>query len=227
MVLPKANLAHTASIIKGTSPLKILAIGSSSTQGIGATAPKFAYPAQLMTELGALKSFGNVEVRNAGIGGETIEQTLKRLVQELDSYKPDLVLWQVGTNDAITGDSDPELFRKLIGEGIKSILDRQIDAILIDPQFYLKIPNAAVYEHYVEMVHAAAQDNKIAVFPRYKLMQAWNKQPGGVTRMMGPDGFHMGNRGYACLADLLTTEITTAVDRNKVVESSITKVASP
>jgi len=210
--IPIAHLPRMAVRMRDKAPVRILAIGSSSTQGIGASSPNNAYPARLMTLLNSLNTVINVDVRNAGIGGETIDQTLARLVMELDTYKPDLVLWQVGTNDAITGGSDPKLFQRLIEKGIKSIASRHVDAILIDQQFYPKIPSMPIYEHYIELVHAAAADNDIVVFPRFKLMQAWNKElPGGVIPMLGPDQFHMGDLGYACLANLLANQITTSI----------------
>ena len=209
---PLAHLPHLAATIKSKAPARILAIGSSSTQGIGATTANNAYPAQLMTLLNSLNTVVNVDVHNAGIGGETIDQTLARLIVELDTYKPDLVLWQVGTNDAITGGSDPKVFQRLIEKGIKSILSRHVDVILIDQQYYPKIPNMAIYEQYIELVHAAAANNDIVVFPRFKLMRAWDKElPGGVVPMLGPDQFHMGDRGYACLANLIGNQITTSI----------------
>jgi lysophospholipase L1-like esterase len=208
---PIADLHRTAAKMRAKAPVRILTIGSSSTQGIGATSPAYAYPAQLMTDLNSESTIVSVDVRNAGIGGETIEQTLKRLVGELDTYKPDLVIWQVGTNDAITGGSDPKVFQRLISIGIKSILSRNVDAMLIDPQYYPKIPNMDIYEHYVQIVHDAADENGIVVFPRFKLMLGWNNLPGGVVPMLGPDSFHMGDRGYTCLAGLLAEEIIKSV----------------
>jgi lysophospholipase L1-like esterase len=206
--------------------LKILAIGSSSTEGIGASAPQFTYPARLKAELTGRFPAAKIDVRNAGIGGETIDQTLKRLGDELDRYKPDLVLWQVGTNDAVSGNSDPEIFHKMVDQGVKSIQQQKIDAILIDSQFYLKIPDTKRYEHYVDLVHTTGDDDGVVVFPRYKLMQAWNAEPGGVTPMLGPDRFHMGDRGYACLANLLASEIVTSLARTSATAGS-TKPLQP
>jgi acyl-CoA thioesterase-1 len=54
--------------------LRILAIGSSSTEGIGASAPAFTYPAQLQARLAILLG-GPVEVDNFGVGGETVAKT--------------------------------------------------------------------------------------------------------------------------------------------------------
>ena len=83
-------------------PLDILAIGSSSTEGIGASSPANAYPARLEDEL-AKQDGIDAEVKNAGIAGELAAKTLQRLRSALKSGWAQLVIWQVGTNDAIVG----------------------------------------------------------------------------------------------------------------------------
>ncbi len=55
-------------------PLDILAIGSSSTEGIGASAPAFAYPAQLEKELTHEDGIA-ANVKNAGVGEELAAKT--------------------------------------------------------------------------------------------------------------------------------------------------------
>ncbi len=50
--------------------LRIVAMGSSSTQGYGASNPQFAYPAQLKMKLEAAMPGIKVHVWNKGVGGE-------------------------------------------------------------------------------------------------------------------------------------------------------------
>jgi len=54
--------------------LDILAIGSSSTEGVGASSPAHAYPAVLADDLAHEKQAA--AVRNAGVGGELAGTTL-------------------------------------------------------------------------------------------------------------------------------------------------------
>ena len=78
---PTAAFDNGASLAfnKGTGlPLDILAIGSSSTEGVGASSPANAYPARLKDELE--KETGvDFDVKNAGIGGELATKTVERL----------------------------------------------------------------------------------------------------------------------------------------------------
>lgn len=212
--LPK--LPRTSEANRTGKAIRILAIGSSSTQGIGATAEKFTYPAQLMADLNTMSTISHVDVRNAGIGGETITQTLTRLERELDTYKPTLVIWQLGTNDAITKGTDPKDFRTHIDAGLQSIANHGADAILLDQQYYLKIRDTDLYERFVKLVDDTALENGAGLFRRYKLMRSWNSSmPEGITAMLGPDGFHMGDKGYTCLAALLADQIATSLVRAK------------
>jgi hypothetical protein len=112
-----ANGARFADLdSKGNRKLEILAIGSSSTEGIGASAPAYAYPARLEAELS--KGVGlAAEVRNAGVGGELAARTLQRLQTALKTGWAELVIWQVGTNDALVG-VDERLFRATVESGV-------------------------------------------------------------------------------------------------------------
>jgi hypothetical protein len=57
------------------------------------------------------------DVKNAGVGGELAAKTLERLKSALKSGWARLVIWQVGTNDAIVG-VDETLFRATVQAGI-------------------------------------------------------------------------------------------------------------
>jgi lysophospholipase L1-like esterase len=113
-ILKGPSNAKAQAILDGS--VDILAIGSSSTEGIGASAPNMTYPAQLQADLAAALG-EKVAVTNAGIGGEAVAATLARLKILLKGEKPDLVIWQVGTNDAVGGD-DEAAFRAEIEDGV-------------------------------------------------------------------------------------------------------------
>ena len=53
--------------------LRIVAMGSSSTQGYGTTNPSFAYPAQLKMKLTEAMPGTTIHVFNKGIGGQDAE----------------------------------------------------------------------------------------------------------------------------------------------------------
>jgi len=187
-------------------PLRILAIGSSSTQGVGASGPNAAYPAQLEARL--QKGWGiAADVINAGVGGETSDATLRRLLAALAKDPPDLVVWQVGTNDAVVG-LDPEAFRANLIAGIDAARARRVPIVLVDPQFYFGIKSPARFERYVSIIAEVGAAKRAPVFSRFAMMKAWAaKSASTLTAALSPDGFHMDDQGYACFARALADDL--------------------
>jgi lysophospholipase L1-like esterase len=211
---PARRLVTTSAVV-----VHILAIGSSSTEGIGATNPRFTYPAQLRTNLSSSWGIG-AEVRNAGIGGERAVETVDRLAAAVRMNWADLVLWQVGTNDALTGEDDA-LFRAVVQRGIDAVRGTRAELILIDPQVTLKMKDPARYESYVRMVGAIGRDDHVRVFSRYTLMKAWqHDSPDILTSMLSADGLHMSDRGYGCFAARLAEEMVREWGRSLQLLSS-------
>ncbi|HLH51321.1 MAG TPA: SGNH/GDSL hydrolase family protein [Roseiarcus sp.] len=203
-VLPAPSNAKGEAILDGT--VDILAIGSSSTQGIGASAPSFTYPAQLQADLAAALR-QKVVVENAGVGGETVAATLARLKALLKREKPDLIIWQVGTNDAVRGE-DEATFRAAVEKGVGMARDASVPLVLLDQQYFPAIKDVGRYERFVRAVHEIGAEYHDPVFPRYALMKAWAAESPALLRaMLWKDGFHMSDRGYGCLAQDLAADM--------------------
>jgi lysophospholipase L1-like esterase len=154
-----------------------------------------------------------VSVENAGKGGETIVETVARLETALRTNRPDLVIWQVGTNDAIKG-GDEGRFSGLLAWGIDAAQSAGVDLILLDQQYYPAIRDLARYERFVHYVGRAAAKEQVPLFSRYALMKGWAEHPGNVLGvMLSADGFHVGDRGYDCIARLVAEGIRSMVTR--------------
>ena len=188
------------------APLDILAIGSSSTEGIGATSPANAYPARLEEEL-EKRTGADFYVRNAGVGGELAAKTLERLKSALKSGWAKLVIWQVGTNDAIVG-VDESLFRATVEAGIAAVRAAGVPLVLIDPQFPLASPHAERYQRYVAIVDGIGAEDHIPVLSRYAMMKVWRaKYAKALGSLLSRDGLHMNDLGYKCVAHVLAGAI--------------------
>lgn len=204
------ELRRTGERLAAGQPLRILAIGSSTTEGVGATSPAHGYPARLEQELERLLPHAKVEMRVSGVGGETAAQTLARLERELERHRPDLVIWQVGTNDALS-DVAEDAFRALLDRGVSAVAASGADLILMNQQFFPSIRRRARYERFVKLVEEAGLSRRACVFNRYALMQRWGEGSAETLRsMLAADGFHMSDRGYACMARVLADEIVRA-----------------
>lgn len=213
------TLRELAEDVQARQPVRIVAIGSSSTEGVGATSRAKAYPAQLEEHLKALWKLDTLKVENAGIGGETADQTIARLEAAV-AGDPDLVIWQVGTNDAVRG-SDEEQFRALLVRGIGAARRAGVDIVLLDQQFYPGIEDLERYRRYVRIVREVGREQGVSVFSRFALMRGWADQSAEELRsMLAPDGFHMSDRGYACLTRSLGGALASLVPAAPSVASA-------
>src|SRR5215471_14490404 len=96
------RLPRLADRIAHREPITSVAFGSSSTAGVGASSPAATYPARLETLLKE-RAEGTIPIAvlNRGVGGEEIRDMLVRFERDVIAAKPDLVLWQVGTNTVL------------------------------------------------------------------------------------------------------------------------------
>ena len=165
-----------------------------------------SYPARLEAELES-ETGVDFDVKNAGIGGELAAKTLERLRRALKSGWARLVIWQVGTNDALVG-VDEALFRATVQAGIAAARAAGIPMMLIGPQFTLKSPDPARYERFVKMIDDIGAADHVPVLSRYTLMKSWRAQGAkAVGLLLSRDGLHMSDLGYRCLAHALAEAI--------------------
>src|SRR3984885_7915829 len=128
------SLPHVAHKLAAGEPVVIVAFGSSSTQGYGASSPEFAYPNRLAAQLQRKYPTANITVVNRGHGGEDAPEMMKRLQTEVIDAKPDLVIWQVGTN-AVLRNLDPDDTAQMVQDGVGRIQAMGADVVLVDPQY--------------------------------------------------------------------------------------------
>ena len=182
----------------------IVALGSSSTAGAGASSLAMTYPARLMVELRNLFPARPVTVLNRGISGELAVDMLARFDSSVAAEHPDLVLWQLGTNAVLRGQRLPS--SALIRDGIRRMKAIHADVVLIDPQFV-----KADIEEMIDLISIAAREEKVDLFHRFALMRHWHDVDGIPFEVfLSPDGLHMNDWGYRCFAKALADAIADA-----------------
>ena len=206
-------LMRVAEGLESGKPITIVAIGSSSTAGSGASSPDAAYPSRLAVELTRRLPGHPVTVLNRGVGGEEVGDMLKRFDTDVVAAKPDLVLWQLGTNSVIRNDKfDGQ--DVAIREGITKIRSTGADAVLIDPQFAPKVIMKPGAIRMVELIASTAKREDINLFPRFDLMRRWHDVDHiAFKTFVSPDGLHMNDWSYDCLAKALSIAISEAAQR--------------
>jgi lysophospholipase L1-like esterase len=211
------SLPRVAGKLAAGEPVVIVAFGSSSTSGWGTTSPEFNYPNRLAKQLQRQYPTANITMLNRGVGGEDAPEMMKRLQTAVLDMKPDLVIWQVGTN-AVLRDLDPTETARLVEEGIAQIQAANSDIVLVDPQYSPK-----VYEHgesasrMVKLLDRVAEIRHVGFFPRFEVMREWHEQQAlPIDTFVISDGLHMNDWGYACFAQLLGDDIIRSVGQIKL-----------
>jgi lysophospholipase L1-like esterase len=129
---------------------------------------------------------------------------LPRLLGALKSGWARLVIWQVGTNDAIMG-VDEAAFRATVEKGVAAARAAGVPLLLMDPQFTTKNPNEARYERFVAIVDEIGARERVPVFSRFAMMKRRGAK--NALAFLSGDGLHMNDRGYQCLAHAIAEAI--------------------
>jgi lysophospholipase L1-like esterase len=186
-------------------PLKIVAIGSSSTFGTGASSPDKSYPSRLEAELKTRLPGVPVTVLNKGIGGEEAPLMIARFDADVFEEAPDLVLWQVGSNSVLMNHPTPG---EVIREGVESLKASGAEVILVNPQYAPKILAKADVGHMVDVITATARDSQVGLFNRFAIMRYWfESERISFEQTLSSDGLHMNDWSYACTAKLLANAL--------------------
>ena len=194
--------------------IRIVALGSSSTLGAGASSPKMCYPAQLEAELN--RRFGadrHFEVANLGVGGELADNMLARLDRDVLSRNPHLVIWQTGVNDVIRGVPVDE-FRTTLVQGIDAIVASGADVILLDSQYYPKSMLVPGFRAYLSTMRQVAREKAVPIVSRYAIMKHLvDSAQYTPAQLLAPDGFHPNDLSYSCLGNILADAIGNGLQR--------------
>jgi lysophospholipase L1-like esterase len=206
-------LARAARRLADFAPLTIVAIGSSSTAGAGASSPEANYPSRLAVALQERFPGHPITVINRGVNGEEAHDMLARFAASVIDEHPDLVLWQVGTNSVLRDDPLAAI-NPVILEGVRQIKEIGADVVMVDPQFTPLMVAKPETETMVELISATAKEANVNLFQRFATMRYWHTHGQlPFTAFVTADDLHMNDWGYDCLAKLLGASIAEAATR--------------
>jgi len=202
-----ARLTHVAARLAAHLPVHIIAFGSSSTEGVGASSIATTYPTRLLEDLtAALSPRQRVSVLNLGIGGDDADDMALRLPAVIARH-PDLIIWQTGSNDPLRNVPLDRFVQETIA-GVQLILAAHIDVMLMEPQLCKALDRKPTTVLYRDALRSIGEGMDVPIVRRYDLMRAWLAD-GSLTptQMLSPDGLHMADAGYARLAQAVAAEI--------------------
>jgi len=196
------SLPHITAKLRTGEAIKIVALGSSSTEGMGASSTTANYPSRMLDELRVLWPKNKVTVLNKGISGEQAHQMMARFERDVIEEKPDLLIWQTGTNSALQR-GDLERFIADVDQGIDRARDAGIDVMLMTPQYSPKFEAVFNKQAYLHNLSTIGGVNRVPVFRRYEVMKHWQKSGQmSAAAMINADGLHLTDQSYYCLGVL-------------------------
>ncbi len=198
-----ARLGAVKLALKEKRAVRVLTIGGSSA-GLGAAT---TYPVKLETALERSLPDVDVVVESRGMQGEIASGAAERLRNMVAEVEPDLVIWQVGTHDALAR-VDVEVFATALAETVQWIKSHEIDVVLVNPVYTASLAADEYYNSLVRTVQDVASREGVPLVQRYEAMRYLSGLgQKGEGHLLGSQ-FRLNELGMRCMAEHVTRAIT-------------------
>ena len=194
---------------------RIVALGSSSTQGYGASNPQFAYPAQLKMKLEAAMPGVAVHVWNKGVGGQDAEEMIARMKTDVKPEHAHLVVWQVGTNSAIRR-TPLDKFAEKLRAGVDLGQSLGANFVMMNLQYVPAVVALPDEEEYARVMADVAKEKHVGLFNRFAIMRSWYNDGMPYAQFVTNDGLHLNDFGQKCIGKLLSMAILEKVNPKRL-----------
>lgn len=199
-----AKLGAVKDALAEKRALRVLSVGSSS---VGLSSSSTRLENALKRSLPDI----DVEVESRGLPGEIASGAAERLRGMLAETEPDLVVWQVGMNDALAR-VELDAFEEALDETIRYVKLHDIDIVLIDPLFTRSMADDEYYSALVLKVQAVAQRERVPLVRRYEAMRYLSAaSPDKIEEHALGNQFRLNDLGLRCMAEHAARAISLSV----------------
>jgi lysophospholipase L1-like esterase len=153
--------------------LTIAVVGTGSSILAGPDGPPSAYPARLEAALKQRLPSVAVKVVTLVRSRLTAQDLAQGMGKLLIDEKPDLVVWQSGTVDAIRR-VEPDDFRAALDEGVETLHKGGADVILMNMQYSPRTDTMIALGPYADAMRVVAQQHEVPLFDRLAIMRHWS-----------------------------------------------------
>jgi acyl-CoA thioesterase-1 len=199
-------LPNVTAVLAKRKTLRILTIGAAPGR-VGAHGGAYTELIESMLE-GALKDVDVVMI-NRGVSGELAADAAVRMKNEVALDEPDLVLWQVGTNDALA-DVPEAQFAATVKAQVEWLKAHKVDVVLVGLQFAPRMQRDAHYIDIREALRRVGAQENVIVIRFYEAMQIIEQASAGGAAPAQLE-FERNEAGYNCLAQYVARAITLGV----------------
>jgi lysophospholipase L1-like esterase len=192
------ELKHVAEAVAKDKRLTIAVVGTGSSILAGPDGPRSAYPARLEEALKHKLPSVAVKVVSLARTRMTAEDLARGMEKMLVDEKPDLVIWQTGTLDAIRR-IEPDDFRAALEEGVETLHKGGADVILMNMQYSPRTDIMVSLGPYADNMRVVAQQHEIPLFDRLAIMRNWSDTGAFDLYAVGKDNV-LAQRVHDCIA---------------------------
>ena len=202
-----AGLVASRTALEERHVLRILAIGGSSAPGASAS-----YPVKLEAALEEAMPHVDVIIDHRGLPGEIASGAAERLRTLVADAEPDLVVWQVGTHDAIAR-VDPTAFAEALDESVAWLKSHGIDVVLVDPLYTASVATDTDYNRIVDGVRDVATREGVPLVRRFEALRYLaGRTEKGEGHILGRQ-FRLNDLGLRCMAEHVALTISASLAR--------------
>jgi hypothetical protein len=169
------NLNRVTTAVGKQHQLAVAVFGTGSSALAGANGPSLSYPARLEVNLNQRLSNVMVRVTTRTKAGQTADSMRRGMKDLLVDEKPNLVIWQTGTVDAIRR-VDLDEFRAALEAGVDTLQTGGADVILMNMQYSPRTESMIAVGPYADQMRLVAQQRDIPLFDRFAIMRYWSDE---------------------------------------------------
>ena len=193
-------LPHVAQAI-AAKHLDVLVVGAGSSRLPGASGVQKAYPARLQAALTAKLPGIAVKVTADVQARRSAAEMVKTLPAALTAAKPELMVWQTGTVDAMDS-VDIDQFRAALEHGISVAHSAGADVVFINAQYSPRTESMIALGLYADNMRWVALQQQVPVFDRFAIMKLW-ADLGTFDFYAATKKLDMAERVHDCIGQLL------------------------
>jgi len=206
LLTTESSLPKVADAVNTNKTLEILVVGSrSSTIN---TSEASAYPSRLQVALKDKLPSVTINLSIELQPKKSAEELESGFIKLMEVKKPNLVIWQTGTVDAMRS-IDPDEFRNAVDEGVAALQKAGADVILMNLQYSPRTETMISVPPYIDNMRVVAQQRDIPLFDRFAIMRQWNEQ--GDFDLFNPThGIELAKQVHDCIGRALSKFIIDA-----------------
>jgi GDSL-like lipase/acylhydrolase family protein len=208
------NLLERVTAAAKTGRLKIAVLGTTSSTLPGLDGARDAYPARLEATLRRFLPGVTVDVVSYAKPRQLAEKMVKTFDTVVKDERPNLVIWQTGTFDAMQG-VDPKEFLNNVTDGVEKLKAAGVDAILVNMQYNPRTELMIATEAYAENMRWVARERQVPLFDRFAIMRNWN-DTGVIDLYAATKDIAIAKRVHDCIGRALAAVIIDAGRLNAI-----------